>query len=487
MMTPHNTDILQALKWLQNEAPNIQSIISQKAEWYDRNHFQFWDDWYQTVFNIDTASDFGLIVWCIILGVNTEPFSFDPIENAWGYGANRENFIFSGTPGSLTDPNLIGGNFIGGGAGSIVNLDEIRRLLKLRYVALTHNGTLAHINYMLREIFNDGEPWDFANGNYFYAMDVTGSGNTSNAAIKRLYEKTAAEGEVTLQEVTRNQGLADSGWTGVQTTVDIQAAVPEFPSTYSVIRMTAQSISSGAQFMGNQTNAVAGRHVFQALLKTSGVNQVVMQVTNTASLASQIVIDIGAASIISVEGEYVDFGIEQLANGYVKVWLCVDIAAINPIARFWMADSGRTGIPIPAGAYVTVVAPMLALGSDYGKYVKRPTSSVVTQKDYTLTASTGALAMGYTMASNAELFWSGGFKGADTIFDVKVGQGDGSTTAFIIPTPPNSTTKTATPMLIEYRLGQNAGVSDQSLVILADPESGITPAPAGVRYTMTKV
>lgn len=174
-MTPFNGDITQALKWLQNQAPGIQSIIQKKAAWYDQYNKQFWADWERNVFDLRQANAFGLMVWCIILGVPSGGFGLYPTSAAWAFGKDRQNFVYSGANPSLPDPNLVGGNFYGGGSAEILNLDEIRKTLQLRYVALVNNGSVAFINRMLRYIFNGDEPWDFPNGRYFYLTDCTGT------------------------------------------------------------------------------------------------------------------------------------------------------------------------------------------------------------------------------------------------------------------------------------------------------------------------
>ena len=91
-MTPYNPDITRALKWMQNNAPNIQSIVNQKSDWYGKYNTQFWMNWEENVFDLRTANAFGLTVWCIILGLPLSAFNFQPITNAFAYGAQRGNF-----------------------------------------------------------------------------------------------------------------------------------------------------------------------------------------------------------------------------------------------------------------------------------------------------------------------------------------------------------------------------------------------------------
>jgi hypothetical protein len=177
-MTPASTDITRALKWLQNNAPNIQSLINSKSDWYDQFHNNFWTQWETNVFDLETANSFGLMVWCIILGVPAQLFGLYPENNAWAYGAQRQNYKYSGSVPTLPNPNLVGGNFYGGGNTTLINIAEVRLALRLRYAALVSNGRLQFINYMLRWIFNNDQPWDFPGKRYFYVVDSTAPAQT---------------------------------------------------------------------------------------------------------------------------------------------------------------------------------------------------------------------------------------------------------------------------------------------------------------------
>lgn len=172
-MIPFNGDISQSLKWLQNNAPGIQALIQKKKDWYATYHDKFWSDWQANVFDLRTASPFGLMIWAIILGVPTGNLGLQFAVASWAYGPLRQNFVYSGTDATLENPNLLGGNFYGGGTTEITILSEIRKILQLRYVALVSNGNLPFINYMLNMIFNDGQPWDESTGLYFYVVDCT--------------------------------------------------------------------------------------------------------------------------------------------------------------------------------------------------------------------------------------------------------------------------------------------------------------------------
>ena len=62
-----SVNLLAALLWQYNNAANLQSILQSKQDWYDINQKEFWENWITNVFNLDTADEFGLAVWAIIL------------------------------------------------------------------------------------------------------------------------------------------------------------------------------------------------------------------------------------------------------------------------------------------------------------------------------------------------------------------------------------------------------------------------------------
>lgn len=60
-------DLKQCLLWQYNNSQALRNLLNAKQNWYTQNHAQFWKNWYDNVFNIDTADDFGLAVWGQIL------------------------------------------------------------------------------------------------------------------------------------------------------------------------------------------------------------------------------------------------------------------------------------------------------------------------------------------------------------------------------------------------------------------------------------
>lgn len=138
-----SVDLLQNILWQYNEATALQSIISQKEAWYIENHTQFWTNWMVDVFDLNTANDFGLAVWAIILNiplvVATNP---QPGKVAFGFGPNRANFGH--------------GNFAPSVQGFSLTTAEKRLVLKLRYFQLVTRGAAPEINAFLAYVFGPG-------------------------------------------------------------------------------------------------------------------------------------------------------------------------------------------------------------------------------------------------------------------------------------------------------------------------------------------
>lgn len=65
-----DTDLLSSIIWQYDNAPNLQSLINQKNDWYNANVEQFWQDIITNFLNINTANDWGLGLWGNILQVS---------------------------------------------------------------------------------------------------------------------------------------------------------------------------------------------------------------------------------------------------------------------------------------------------------------------------------------------------------------------------------------------------------------------------------
>lgn len=141
-----NVDLLRAILWQYNGAESIQSLLTSKKEWYEINQTEFWTDWEKDVFDLDTANDFGLAVWAIILELPlfVELFPDDPDKPIWGFD----------TPDPLQWKNFENGNFTSETTGAFVLTVEERRLvLQLRYFQLITRCATPEINENLARIF----------------------------------------------------------------------------------------------------------------------------------------------------------------------------------------------------------------------------------------------------------------------------------------------------------------------------------------------
>ena len=141
----YSVNLTQAILWQYNAAENLQAIINKKQEWYDVNQTEFWENWFDDVFNLQTANDFGLSVWSIILGM---PFliATQPLGPVWG---------FNEVPLINTNQNFEHGNFSSRGGRIVLNTEDQRLLLQLRYYQLTSRGERPRTNQFLDLLFNN--------------------------------------------------------------------------------------------------------------------------------------------------------------------------------------------------------------------------------------------------------------------------------------------------------------------------------------------
>lgn len=155
----YSVNLLQALLWQYNDAPHLQGILQQKQDWYNQNQTQFWTDWYNNVFNLITANNFGLAVWSIILNVPLY------LNETIDYSAS---FFGFGTM-SNTYTNFNNGNFSPQGSSVILSTEEQRFLLRLRYFQLTTRGDIIDINAFLNYLFATSAA--FSSGQTAWVLD----------------------------------------------------------------------------------------------------------------------------------------------------------------------------------------------------------------------------------------------------------------------------------------------------------------------------
>lgn len=143
-----SVNLLRAILWQYNDAARLQSILQQKSDWYETNQEEFWTDWYRDVFNLQTANDFGLSVWGIILGI---PLSVglpsSGTRPVWGFGAFNQNFF-----------KYNFGRDSSGVAG--LTTEQKRLVLRLRYYQLVTDASVPNVNFILNQIFGMGKVLD---------------------------------------------------------------------------------------------------------------------------------------------------------------------------------------------------------------------------------------------------------------------------------------------------------------------------------------
>lgn len=151
----YSVNLLQSIIWQYDKASNLISLVTQKQNWYNTNQTQFWTNWYNNVFNLQTANSFGLSVWSYILNLplfflsSPEPldkplWGFNKIVGSWPTLENTY-LNFGLLPASTTK----GGNFSTRGVVITLTEEEQRFALRLRYYQLSNRGDVTDVNKFL--------------------------------------------------------------------------------------------------------------------------------------------------------------------------------------------------------------------------------------------------------------------------------------------------------------------------------------------------
>lgn len=145
-------NIKSVILWQYEEAVRYKGIIDVIQKGYDRLQSDFWEKWYQDIFNIDTANDFGLYIWSLILQT---PVQFDfksSSKTAFGFETERKNFK---SPTNFGNKN-----------GGFVNFttEQKRLIIRCRYFQITNKPTVDNINTFLKNNF-------WKDDNRVYVMD----------------------------------------------------------------------------------------------------------------------------------------------------------------------------------------------------------------------------------------------------------------------------------------------------------------------------
>ena len=150
----YSVNLLQSMIWQYDNATRLKSLVSQKQDWYNVYQSQFWEDWYNNVFNLLTANAFGLSVWSVILNL---PLFLGQVESPSKpvFGFNR----FDPTYPDLLNGNLNfeNSNFSIRGTVIFLTLEQQRFLLRLRYYQLCSRGDVTDVNEFLNYLITTSD------------------------------------------------------------------------------------------------------------------------------------------------------------------------------------------------------------------------------------------------------------------------------------------------------------------------------------------
>jgi len=144
----YSVNLLQSILWQYNEAEHLQSLLSQKQLWVNKNQSEFWRNWYNDVFNLQTANQFGLVVWSIILGIPLHVNTYDNNKPTFGFT------LIPANPEGYERTNFDRGTFYQGSSLGLT-LEQQRIILKLRYFKLVSTCAIPEINTFFSFVFKD--------------------------------------------------------------------------------------------------------------------------------------------------------------------------------------------------------------------------------------------------------------------------------------------------------------------------------------------
>jgi len=161
----YSATISNALIWRHNNAAALEQIVLAEQQYYDTYVDQYLQDWYTNVFNLDTANEFGLTVWSIILNVPITISSEETDEDIFGFDDNgTENFDQAPFAPDSSD--------------IVLTPEDARLALKLRYRTLTTNASVFNVNRILEDVFSAlGIVYVVDNGDmtgtYVFSFDIS--------------------------------------------------------------------------------------------------------------------------------------------------------------------------------------------------------------------------------------------------------------------------------------------------------------------------
>lgn len=140
-------DLEKSILWQYDKATKLNSLITQKQSWYKTNVTDFITNYFNNIFNLKTANNFGLAIWGKILNFPRQI-------------TKRDNTILE------------------------LSTEQYRFLLKAQILKFKMKCTIPEINRYLRIIFNE------SNNNNVYVVD------NHNMTIRYVIEPNSMSDEI---------------------------------------------------------------------------------------------------------------------------------------------------------------------------------------------------------------------------------------------------------------------------------------------------
>ena len=141
-----HVNLMRAILWQYENAPKVKTLAQGVQDWTNENHSAFWQQWFNDVFNLRTANDFGLSVWSRILDVPLTIRREKRTQSLFGFGLESDGKM-----------NFGRGNFGRANTGDYaVTTEQARKILLLRWFQLTSKPTVPNINKALEIVFGAG-------------------------------------------------------------------------------------------------------------------------------------------------------------------------------------------------------------------------------------------------------------------------------------------------------------------------------------------
>ena len=131
-------DLLKHIPWQYDNATHLKKIIQNKQDNFQKYVIDFIDDMYTNFYNVDTANNFGLKLWEIILNIDFTVAQQTPrTSNIFGFGSFNSNFFNSNFAPVVGEDNSL-------------SLELKRLVVKLKYQSYFAPSSIIEINRVLK-------------------------------------------------------------------------------------------------------------------------------------------------------------------------------------------------------------------------------------------------------------------------------------------------------------------------------------------------